>query len=191
MTAEPSTLDTQQRKRGRRALLGIIAVFFGPIALALLLNANGWIPKAKTQGEQLSPPVDLRAATLRQADGAAYPWAPATRMRRLLVLAPAHCDARCASRADELEKLREIFGRDAEHLELLWMGDYPADAPRPAGLRLIADDAAIRAKLPRAADPAGAPVYVVDPYGFVILRYAPGADIAEMRKDLNKLLKMQ
>ena len=185
------TDDARLRNRNRLKLLAIAAVFFGPIALALLLNANGWIPKAKTQGEQFSPPVDLRNATLHLADGSPYAWAPTTRMRRLLVLAPARCDATCAARAGELEKLREIFGRDAEHLELLWMGDYPADAPRPPGMRLLADDPAIRARLPRAADPAGAPVYVVDPYGFVILRYAPGADIAAMRRDLNTLLKLQ
>ena len=185
------TADAQQRNRNRLKLLAIAAVFFGPILLALLLNANGWIPKASTQGEQFSPPVDLRGATLHLADGTPYAWAPETRMRRLLVIAPARCDAQCASRAQALEKLRSIFGRDAEHLELLWMGDFPAEAPRPAGMRLLADDPAIRARLPRAADPAGAPVFVVDPYGFVILRYAPGTDIALMRKDLSRLLKLQ
>ncbi|MBW8852079.1 MAG: hypothetical protein JF600_14975 [Xanthomonadales bacterium] len=180
------------RGRGRRTLLLLLGVFAGPIALAWILNAGGLIPGAKTVGERLEPIVDLRDAPPRLADGSRYDWAPAQRMRRLLVVAPAACDAACATLPQELEKLRLIFGGDAEHLEILWMGPYPAAAPPPPpAVRLLADDPALRARLPRAADPTGAPVYVVDPYGFVILRYRPGTDISEMRKDLSKLLKMQ
>jgi len=41
-----------------------------------------------------------------------------------------------------------------------------------------------------AAGTAGVPVDVIDPHGFVILRYAPGADAAGIRADLGKLLKL-
>ncbi|MCW0416325.1 hypothetical protein NB689_002079 [Xanthomonas sacchari] len=39
-------------------------------------------------------------------------------------------------------------------------------------------------------DAAGVPVYVIDPNGFVVLRYAPGFDPAGLRADLAKLLKL-
>lgn len=45
-------------------------------------------------------------------------------------------------------------------------------------------------RCPRANDAAGVPVYVIDPNGFVILRYAPGFDPAGLRADLVKLLKL-
>jgi hypothetical protein len=53
----------------------------------------------------------------------------------------------------------------------------------------------LRAGLPRSAVDAntlarGLPVYVIDPNGFVILRYAPGFDPAGLRADLAKLLKL-
>jgi hypothetical protein len=53
----------------------------------------------------------------------------------------------------------------------------------------------LRAALPRvdagsAGGAQGVPVYVIDPNGFVILRYAPGADPAGLRADLAKLLKL-
>jgi hypothetical protein len=51
-------------------------------------------------------------------------------------------------------------------------------------------DPALLAKLPRVNDPAGVPVFVIDPHGFVILRYAPGADPANLRSDVSKLLKL-
>ena len=40
------------------------------------------------------------------------------------------------------------------------------------------------------ASPARIPMYIVDPNGFVILRYAPGVDLMGMREDLSKLLKL-
>jgi hypothetical protein len=62
-------------------------------------------------------------------------------------------------------------------------------------LKIVRSDAALREHLPRlhpatgeAAD--GVPVYVIDPNGFVILRYAPGFDPAGLRADLAKLVKL-
>jgi hypothetical protein len=62
-------------------------------------------------------------------------------------------------------------------------------------LRLLRPDPALRAALPRvdaaSGDRAqGVPVYVIDPNGFLILRYPPGADPAGLRADLAKLLKL-
>jgi hypothetical protein len=37
----------------------------------------------------------------------------------------------------------------------------------------------------------GVPVYVIDPNGFVILRYAAGSDPGDLRSDLAKLLKLK
>jgi hypothetical protein len=66
---------------------------------------------------------------------------------------------------------------------------------RPGTLKLLAPDSRLRAGLPRvdetAATVRGVPAYVVDPYGFVILRYPPGFDPAGLRADVAKLLKVK
>jgi hypothetical protein len=49
---------------------------------------------------------------------------------------------------------------------------------------------ALRARLPQVDDAAGTPVYVIDPHGFVILRYAPGFDPGHLRTDVAKLIKL-
>lgn len=46
------------------------------------------------------------------------------------------------------------------------------------------------AALPHVDDGAGVPVYVIDPNGFVIQRFAPGFDPADLRSDVAKLLKL-
>ena len=47
-------------------------------------------------------------------------------------------------------------------------------------------DDALRAKLPAGA----VGTYIIDPNGFVILRYAPGTNLMGLREDLSKLLKL-
>ncbi|MEE7567725.1 hypothetical protein HH297_15775, partial [Xanthomonas sp. Kuri4-3] len=73
---------------------------------------------------------------------------------------------------------------------LLWIGPPPQGLPALSELRVLRPEPALRQGLPRVDDAAGVPVYVIDPNGFVILRYAPGFDPAGLRADLAKLLKL-
>jgi len=77
---------------------------------------------------------------------------------------------------------------------VLWIGTPPASVPRGGALRVLAPSDALRAGLPRLqpgpGEANGVPVYVIDPNGFVILRYAPGFDPSGLRADLSKLLKL-
>jgi hypothetical protein len=84
----------------------------------------------------------------------------------------------------------QLFGKDADQVDVLWLGTLPAGAARPASLRELAPAPDLRERLPRLDDPAGVPVYVIDPNGFVILRYAPGFEPGGLRADLVKLLKL-
>ncbi|AXA84852.1 hypothetical protein DCD74_09295 [Lysobacter oculi] len=185
------SVTPEARTRNRRALVMIAALIFGPVLLALALNYGGLLPSPKTNGERIDPMIALADSTLHLQDGTPYRWTPEARMKRLLVIAPPGCDAACGARAADLEKVRELFGKEAEHLDLLWMGDFPADAPRPPTLKLLRDDPAVRAQLPRTSDAKGAPVYLIDPYGFVVLRFPPDLDLALLRKDVSKLMKLQ
>jgi hypothetical protein len=67
--------------------------------------------------------------------------------------------------------------------------------PRDPALRVLQSSAELRAGLPRVDEITsigrrGVPVYVIDPNGFVILRYPPGFDPAGLRADLARLLKL-
>ena len=66
-------------------------------------------------------------------------------------------------------------------------------APRPALILAFPFGfvGAAEAKQMLVDDPRGVPVYLIDPNGFVILRYPPGFDPAGLRADLAKLLKLK
>ncbi|GAB1596652.1 hypothetical protein [Lysobacter claricitrinus] len=185
-----------QRRRNRLTLLVILVLFFGSMAIAGLLRFADIHPAAtKQKGELLDPYTDLRDARLHDVDGRAYAWTPINRTWRIVVPAPAECGDACRRRAHDVGIVWEVLNKDASRVDILWWcADarcaWPQGLPAPSTLHVLAGDPA-RAKLPRVDATGGLPVYVVDPNGFVVLRYAPDADLAGLREDLNRLLKLQ
>lgn len=185
-----------QTRRNRTMLLVIVALFFGTLLLAGVLRFSGWHPVAnQAHGELLQPPADLRALTPVLADGSPYRWSPGARLWRIAAVPTTDCAQACAKLGRQLDTVWQLMGQDADRVHVLWIGQPPADMPRFAALRVLRPSVALHAALPRAApvageDPHGAVVYVIDPNGFVVLRYAPGFDPGGLRADLAKLLKL-
>lgn len=184
--------DAARTRRGRLMLIALFLMFFGSAAGAGLLRLSGWMPAGlKNHGELLQPPADLRDARPLLADGTPYAWDPATRTWRIMVAPPPGCTTACARLLADLDKVWQLFGHNADKVEILWLGTAPAGSAALPELRELRDDPALRAALPRLDDPAGVPLYVVDPNGFVILRYPPQSDPAGIRTDVARLLKLK
>ncbi len=180
------------RNRGRRVLLLIFLMFFGSMALAGILRFSGWTPQInRNHGHLYAPPLDLRQERLTLANGQPYGWDPAARHWRILLAPAADCAPACVNLSQQLDKVWQLFGHNADNVEILWLGTPPPEvAPTPA-MKVLQAQPAFRARLPGVDDPAGIPVYVIDPNGFVVLRYAPGFDPGGLRTDLSRLLKLK
>jgi len=183
-------------RRNRWLLLAVAGLFFGSLLLAGLLRFSGWQPAAtKAHGELLHPPGDLRQVTPRLADGSAYAWEPARRIWRIALAPPAACEQACVRLAQQLMTVWQLLGQDADRVQVLWIGEPPRAVPRGGALRVLRPDAALQSGFPRlhpqaGEDPNGVPVYLIDPNGFVVMRYAAGFDAGGLRADLAKLLKL-
>ncbi|WP_314106537.1 hypothetical protein [uncultured Stenotrophomonas sp.] len=180
------------RNRGRWTLVALFGLFFGAMALAGVLRFSGWQPAAhRNTGQMLQPPVDARALPPTLASGDAYPWNPDAHVWRILVAPAPNCTAECVTLSQGLGKVWQLFGHRADNVEILWLGTPPAEAQGLPALRVLAPQPSLRAALPAVDDAAGTPVYVIDPNGFVIMRYAPGFELAGLRKDMATLLKLK
>ena len=183
------------RNRNRMTLVAIALLFFGALAVAGYLRFSGWRPAGlKARGELLQPPTDLRRVTPVLADGTQYAWDPAKRTWRIVAMAR-DCDTTqataCATVLSQLDTVWQLMGREADRVDVLWVGAVPAQGTRPGTLRTVRTSDALRDGLPRSSDARGpVVVYVLDPNGFVVLRYAPGFDPSGLRTDLSRLLKV-
>ena len=191
MTLHPHANAT---RRNRGMLLALFALFFGGMLVAGLLRFSGWRPEgSKNRGEMLQPYGDLREYAPTLAAGGAYRWKDEPRIWRIVTM-PRECDgaraADCTRLLADLDKVWQLMNKDADRVHVLWAGAVPAGTTLPTQVRVVRADDGLRAGLAGSADTAGDAAWLVDPNGFVVLRYAPGFDPGDLRSDLARLLKI-
>lgn len=189
-----ATTASAIRRRNRGTLLLILVLSLGALLVAGLLRFSGWRPSGQiNKGQLLQPYGDLRDFTPTRADGRAYRWHDSPRTWRMVV-APRDCAgtrrAECARLLANLDKVWRLMGRNADRVHLLWIGAPPSDVASLREVHLLRSDPRLSAELAGYDDARGDPVWLVDPNGFVVLRYAPGADPGDLRTDLAKLLRI-
>ncbi len=175
------------RTRSRWILLLIAALFTAPFAIALYLHYAGWQPaRTKNYGELLHPVRDLRDVRFTRADGSRFEFHHEDHVWRVLVAPPTDCGASCDQLADKLRRIWVGLGRKADDVQVLWVG--AVSIPGFRALIPLSADPPFAARLADTAHADAIPVYIVDPTGYVILRYAPGFNPRDLRRDLAQLL---
>jgi len=182
------------RRRNRNMLVGLFVLFFGGMLVAGLLRFSGWRPEgSKNKGELLQPYGDLRAYTPTLANGGAYGWKDEPRIWRIVAM-PRDCAtsraAECKRLLADFDKVWRLMSKDADRVHVLWAGDLPPGVAVPREVRQLRADDGLRAGLARWDDASGDAAWLVDPNGFVVLRYAPGFDPGDLRSDLARPLKI-
>ena len=91
---------------------------------------------------------------------------------------------------NDLVRMRATLGRNAERLRLVYLGpSLPAEALTAlAPLQAGSDDTNAFADL-RAKGDGGLALALVDPGGYLMMRYAEGYDLGGVRRDLPKVVK--
>lgn len=188
--ASTLTLESPRRRRGRWQLFGLLAVVIGPMLLAGAMHRwQFWVPEGRSYHGALiatgQTPADL---------GVAGNWGVVSgeepRRWQLLVTSGEGCAADCRALVYLARQIHVGLGREA---------------PRAAhalahGAALPSDyDAELRTGYPQlqrlALDAerypeSGPQLWVVDPHGNLVLRYAPGSDGKQILDDLRYLLKI-
>jgi hypothetical protein len=182
------------RRRNRNMLVALFALFFGGMLIAGLLRFSGWRPEgSKNKGEMLQPYGDLRTYSPTLAKGGTYRWKDEPRIWRIVAM-PRDCDttraAECTRMLADFDKVWRLMTKDADRVHVLWAGAMPPGVAVPEEVRLVQADDGLRAGLARWEDASGDAAWLVDPNGFVVLRYAPGFDPGDLRSDLARLLKI-
>ena len=186
-TAEKNPVS---QTRSRLVLLLIAAMFLSSFGIAAFLRFSGWQPAhSKNFGELLQPPRDLGGQHLLRADGQPYEWNPQANTWRIVAVPAADCERACVAMIDTLRRIWETEGRQADRVDVLWFGPVPAGAPSFRRFVPMQPNAALAAALPEAASRDALPVYLIDPSGFLVMRYRAGFAPADLHKDLGKLIK--
>lgn len=183
---------------GRRAVLLATLLLVAPFAVAFGLHWFKWRPtNTGNHGTLIQPPRPLPENGLREADGRPLPTAD-LRGKWLLVLAgDGPCEADCTRQLHLMRQIQIAQNKEMSRLRRVWLSAGAARDPLLPQLRQQYPELVVA--IPPGGDAATAwryaldgssyRLYLVDPLGNAMMRYAPETDPTHVRKDLERLLR--
>ena len=184
--------------RQKLTLIGIFALFMGPVLLVILMRSSWWDYQPgglKNHGHLVQPPVRLE---LEKSPAIERKWL-------ILYVLEQPCGASCMNEVTALRQIHRAAGRRAENLEILLLSGSPIETELASQLEsvypefeLLTDteeqtlDALNGVNQSMLAGKSGfdqVHTYVIDPNLNVVLAYRVDADPNDLHKDLKRLLK--
>jgi hypothetical protein len=179
--------DRIDGRRGRRQFLLVAAVFLLPLVAAWLYYAYGPRPEGRTNHGEL-----VQGVTLPDPLGdvvLADRWT-------LMLAESADCDAACDQRLYRARQVWLSLGRKAQRVRRVVItsgGSLLTEARRevhPDLIEIPSDAVPDPLQGPMEALWEGSEVLVVDPLGNVVIRFATGYEMRDLKSDLERLLRL-
>ena len=186
------------RRPTRGLLIGTFLVFFLPIVAAWLLNvfAPDWRPFGTLNHGTLVEPVrQVSSANLRHLDGGAMDADYLSGRWTLVHLLDGDCAQSCIEALAHSHQVQHALGDDRQRVQLLLVLVEMVEletADLPPGVALaMADHAWLEAfSFAHTAPREDLTIYLVDPQGYLMMRYAQDMDQRGLLADLERLLKI-
>ena len=166
-----------------------------PVALSYLAFYF-WQPAGRTNYGELIPLVPLAELQLQQPGGDVLAMSRFRGRWVLLSSDSRDCSDACRSKLWLMRQVRLALGKNQHKVERLWLLDGPgvpaaALVNEHAGIHLALDP---QGKLHHALAAGAVPrehVYLIDPYGNLMMRFPPNAEPKRVLKDLRRLITAQ
>jgi len=204
---DPGENGDADRRRGRRQLLVLAAIFFVPLAVAFWLyyGPSDWRPVGGTnQGDLIDPAVPLPEPDFAHSGGADKLSSTLFRGKwTIAYLGAGRCDERCRRALYLSRQSRIALNKDMDRVQRVFLAtdgccdqefllaEHPDLVVVPLG-----DDATSRSLLERfpalgdVPAPAAGRLWIVDPLGNLVLSYSERSPDKALLSDLEKLLRL-
>lgn len=182
------------------ALVLLVAIL--PVAASFTLYLTGWRPSSTVNhGELIKPVRTLADNPMQDIEGKAAHFGDLHGKWALVYFDTAACPQECMQNLFRMRQIHIAQGKDSDRVTRAFITTDAAPATLKAklsdyeGMHIWSADTGVLSKI--AADFGNSAtglaqqhdIYLIDPMGNLIMRYAPETDPAGMRKDLERLLK--
>lgn len=190
----------QEKTKSRMFLIGVFAVFFGPLLIAtwLFYVPNSWMSsKTQNHGELIHPAIPLDDFTLTSINGDTWGKPQFMGKWTLLYIGDESCDLYCEASLFKMRQVRLTLGRDSQRVQRKYLGidneknkqnlneimkAYPHMQVNWFKLSGIKNSLSLF-KLQKNF------IYLIDPLGNLMMQYSQDATSKGIQKDLKRLLK--
>ncbi len=191
MTAEA----VQKKPRSLFPLLAMVVVFAAPVLAAWFFYFNPeYLPSTRSnRGELMQPAIPLSADLgLRNADSSPLDTDQFKGKWTLISLNAAPCEQACRNKLIALRQIRLALGEtrySVERLQILTGTEAAPDTDDEfEGMKVALADTRLLTAL-GGSETARERLYILDPVGNLMMRYAPDAPVKDTLKDMERLLK--
>jgi hypothetical protein len=186
--------DASDPKKTRKILLMLGAISLAPFVASILLY-YAWKPQTFTNYGELLKVTPLAEVALIDRDGVVFRFDQLRGKWVLLTVDSGGCDQYCQSKLYLIRQIRLTQGKDRDRIERLWLipdGRQPAPGVESEypGTRQFRGDADAVLRLLPAPGSARDHIYVVDPFGNLMMRFPRNADPQRMKQDITRLVKV-
>ena len=195
--SEINQAQTHTKKAsGKKMLLILALIFVLPFTVAATLHLLNIKPSGHSYGNLIQPPQALQFPVLHDTQGKAFKQEQWLKKWSIVMIDSDGCAAACQEKVSMLKKVHVLLNKDAQRLQRVLL--VPSDAKSEAiatlqkqapDLLVLAGADADTAKFAQAFNVAGAHVYLVDPFGNLMMSYPEKIDPSGIFGDLKRLLK--
>lgn len=184
-----------QKKGSPLTLIMMIVVFAAPVVGAWFLYLNPqFLPSSQSnRGELIQPMVPVNAELgLLDEQGKPLDLKVFDGMWTLVVLTAGDCSQECRDQLISVRQIRLALGETSKHVERLWVQvdrstASSVDKEFDGMYSALADQRLLKAL--GEGEQALNRIYILDPMGNLMMRYAPDASPKDPLKDMERLLK--
>lgn len=192
----------ENKIKTRSYLIGLFAVFFGPLFFAMWLFyvPNSWLSsRTQNHGTLFVPAQPLEEFELKAIDGSSWSHEEFTGKWTLLYIGDTTCDLYCEANLFKMRQVRLTLGRDSERVQRKYLGLHTHKNTQAINElfskyhRMQAawfDKSVVDKALPQFQTLPIHQIYVIDPLGNLMMWYPKDATSKGMKKDLKRLLKV-
>lgn len=198
MQTEKQLTELEMQRKGRKVLMLMVVFFVVPIIVVILMYKFNWKPSGNCLGELVSPPHLISSTTeLTDNKNSTLPeqfW----KTKWSIVYVANECEQACLDKLHSLRQLHVSLYKDIERAQRVLITntqdvakiqqDYPdliiLNKPQADVLNL-AKEFQIKAENPMASNR----IYVVDSLGYLMMSYPETTALADVRKDVSRLLR--
>jgi hypothetical protein len=184
------------RRRGRRMLLILAAIFLLPVAVSFALYYGKlWQPAGTaSKGELITPVRPVLAGSLRSPDGKPADQTVFTGKWSLIYVGDGACNQDCRQALVFARQSRLALNNEMTRVQRVFLAtanccDSAYLAQEHAGL-ITLDASEARALLAQFPGDQPRSLYIVDPLGNLMMRHDAGQTSKGLLTDLKKLLKL-
>lgn len=180
----------QNDTRSNTTLWILLSIFIVPMILAYGYFFFGDRPSVSSNGELITPVIDIESFSLSGENGELLSREALTPKWRMYYFVGSSCDKSCEQSLYNIRQINVALGKNQDRVEhvIVHMGQPEAallnliQAEHQGAIRVYAD----KQNLPTEAGY----IYLMDPLGNVMMRFSEQLNPKLILKDINKLLKI-